>query len=124
MKRLIAVFVALGLLAFAASAAAQEAKPGNKIGWEQSAPTLADAQNYTYKYYPDAANAGIPLTAVTCTGTASPFACEVAFPAFTPGSHTLTLTASNAAGESPKSSPPLSFTFVVIPSAPANVVIK
>lgn len=96
----------------------------SKIGWEQSAVSLAEAQALTYKYYADTATTGVALAGVTCTGTASPFQCEVAFPAFTPGQHTLVLTASNLGGESPKSSPPLSFTFVLIPSSPANIRIK
>lgn len=100
----------------------------NKIGWDQQAPSLAEAQAYTYKYYPDGVTIGIVLTGVTCTAVNAPTGtvvpqCEVAFPAFTPGSHTLTLTASNSAGESVKS-PTLSFAFVIIPTAPSNLRIK
>ena len=95
----------------------------NKLGWDQAAPTLTEAQGYTYKYYPDTATVGTTLTPVTCTGTTSPFVCDVPFPAFTPGAHTLTVTASNIAGESPKSLP-LSFIFTVTPGIPVNVRIK
>ena len=124
MKRAIAAFTVLAVLGFASAAFAQTpANPGNKVAWDQPAPTLADAQGYTYKYYPDAATAGVALTPVTCSGTVSPFQCEAAFPAFTPGSHTMAITASNTAGESVKSAP-LSFMFVVIPSAPINLTIK
>lgn len=116
--------VVLIVLAVAAPAVAQVPVTGaNKIGWDQAAPTLADAQGYTYKYFADAATAGIALAAVTCTGTTSPYQCEVPFPAFTPGNHTLTLTAGNLAGESAKSAP-LSFAFVVTPGAPVNLRIK
>jgi hypothetical protein len=124
MKRLILVALVFAMLGFAASASAQTpANPGNKIGWDQPASALAEAQGYTYKYYADAGIVGVTLTPVACTGTASPFQCEVAFPAFTPGAHTLALTASNTAGESVKSAP-LAFTFVVIPSAPTSLRIK
>ena len=120
------ILFAIIILAFASVAYAQPNPPatgGNKIGWDQSAPTLAEAQGYTYKYYPDASPTGTTLATVTCAGTTSPYQCEVAFPAFTPGNHTLTLTASNIAGESVKSAP-LNFVFTVTPSAPTNLKIK
>lgn len=94
----------------------------SKIGWDQEAVTLADAQGYIYKYYADSYAIGVVLNNVTCTGTVSPFQCQVAFPAFTPGEHNLTLTAENLAGVSPPSNV-LSFKFVVTPSAPGNVRI-
>lgn len=122
------IFVLLLCVLSAPAFAQTPATTANKIAWEQQAPSLADAQAYVYKYYPDGAATGIVLTGVTCTSTTSPTGtivpqCEVAFPAFTPGSHTLTLTASSVAGESVKSTP-LSFAFVVIPSAPNNLRIK
>lgn len=125
MKRLIIV---VALVLFATVANAQPSPPGNasgnnKIGWDQDAPTLKEAQEYTYKYYADGATTGIVLTSVTCVGTVSPFQCEVPFPAFTPGAHTLTLTTGNLAGESPKSLP-LSFTFVIIPATPTGLKVK
>ena len=124
MKRLAIVCAMFALLAFTVTAAAQTpVTTANKIGWDQSAPTLAEAQSYVYKYYPDAATAGVALASVTCAGTTSPYQCEVPFPAFTPGSHTLTLTASNAAGESAKSAV-LAFAFVIIPASPNNLRIK
>jgi len=122
MRKLFVALVLIGLSAGYASAQTP-ATGSNKIGWDQTALTLAEAQGYTYKYYPDAATAGIVLTNVVCTGTTSPFKCEVAFPAFTPGNHSLTLTTSNLAGESVKSAP-LNFAFVVTPSAPVNLIIK
>jgi len=101
-----------------------QATPISKLAWDMNAPTLADANGYTYKYYPDNATTGIALTAVTCTGTASPFQCEVSYPAFTPGSHTLFLTATNIAGESPKQTSPFAFVFVVTPGTPFNIHTK
>lgn len=89
---------------------------------DQQAPTLADAQGYTYKYYPDGATTGVNFTGVICAGTTSPFQCTVPIPAFTPGNHTITITATNLAGESTKSTP-FAFNFVVTPSAPTNIRI-
>ena len=118
------ILVPFLLLGFSLSAQAQ-AIPTSKLAFNQQAPTLADAQAYTYKYYPDAATTGVNLANVTCadTATAGTFACEAPFPAFTPGSHSLTLSATNAAGEGPVSES-LSFTFVVTPSAPTQLSIK
>jgi hypothetical protein len=122
MKRWIwTLFVVVALLV--APLQAQTAVSSNKLGWTQAAPTLADAQAYTYKYYPDGATTGIAFTGVVCSGAATPFSCEVPFPAFTPGNHTLQITAQNVAGESGKSSP-LSFTFVVVPAVPTGLIIK
>jgi hypothetical protein len=122
MKRVI--FILIILLASVINTNAQlPVISTNKIGWDMTSPSLTEAQGYTYRYYPDNATVGIALTNVTCIGTVSPFQCEVAFPAFAPGSHTLTLTASNLAGESPKSTP-LNFTFIVTPNAPQNLIIK
>jgi len=104
------------------SIAQAQATSTNKLTIDQGAPDLATANSYIYKYYPDNTNTGIVITMV-CTGVATPFVCSGAFPAFTPGAHTLTLTASNLAGESAKSVV-LSFTFVVIPSAPLNPRIQ
>ena len=95
---------------------------GQRIAWDQDAPTLADAQGATFKYYPDGSATGVALTSVTCTGTASPFVCSALFPPFTPGNHSITITATNIAGESSKSSP-FAFNFVVTLGAPRNVRI-
>ena len=93
-----------------------------RFEWDQEAPTLTDAQGYTYKYYPDNATAGIVFQNVTCSGTTSPFVCSAPIPAFTPGNHTITVTATNIAGESPKSNP-FDFNFVVTPSVPRSIRI-
>jgi hypothetical protein len=118
------ILVAVILLLIASTVYAQPPATGaNKLGWDQAAPTLADAQGYTYKYFPDSATTGTALVSVTCIGATSPYQCDVAFPAFTPGPHTLTLTTSNIAGESVKSLP-LNFAFVVTPGAATNLRIK
>lgn len=83
---------------------------------------MAEAQGYTYKYYPDGSTSGITLSNIVCGNGASAtsFQCTAPFPAFTPGKHTLTISATNVAGESTKSSP-FDFSFVVVPAAPANL---
>lgn len=118
MKKLLLAF-----LLFASVASAQPPASSNqRFSFDEAAPTLADAQAYTYKYYPDGNATGVTFTGVTCSGTASPFLCSVLIPAFTPGNHSITLTATNVAGESAKSSP-FAFVFVVTPSVPANIRI-
>lgn len=92
---------------------------GDRLAWDQPNATAAIAQTLTYRYYPDGATTGIVLTGVTCSGTA-PVTCSAPFPAFTPGNHSLTATAANAAGESLRSTP-FAFVFVVVPSAPVNL---
>lgn len=101
---------------------AQTGTPASQLVWDQAAPTLAAAQAYVYRAYADGATTASTLPA-TCTGASSPFVCRAPFPPFTPGSHTLALTAGNEAGESPRSAV-LTFTFVLIPSVPANVRIE
>jgi hypothetical protein len=99
-----------------------QAIPSSKLAWDQSGVDLATVQAYTYKYYPDLATTGTTLSNVTCSGTTSPFQCEVAYPAFTPGNHTIKISASNIAGET--LSDLFAFTFVVQPAKPLNLHIK
>jgi len=117
--------IAAALLLFATTAFTQPipATGASRFTWTIASPTLADSQAYTYKVYADGSTTGITLTGVTCTGTVAPFVCEAPIPAFTPGNHTATLTASNIAGESAKSDP-LGFNFVVTPSKPGNFGLK
>lgn len=122
MKRL-ALLLAL-LVAPVAMAAQDTGVPGQKFAWDQVAPDLATAQAYAYKHYDDGAATGTAFAGVTCAGTVSPFQCEVLIPAFTPGNHNVTVSASNVAGESPKMTPPFVFTFVVTPGTPSNFHIK
>ena len=67
--------------------------PGDRLGFDQSAATLAEAQSYTYRIYLDAATVGVTIVA-TCTGAVSPFSCTAPLPALTTGTHTSQLTAS------------------------------
>lgn len=116
------IVVAYGLAACAVTLFGQSTgTPSSKLNWDQQAPDLATAQAYTYSSYPDAVTT--PTVVVgTCSGTAAPFACNTPFPAFTPGPHTLALSAKSVAGESTKSTT-LTFTFVIIPNAPINLRI-
>jgi len=116
------IFITAALILVTATAVLAQAIPTSKLGWDQGAPTLAEAQGYTYLVYADGATTPLTLTA-TCVGTATPFQCEAPFPAFTPGNHTLTMSAKNAAGESAKTAP-FPFTFVVIPATPTGLRIK
>ncbi len=120
MKRALLV---LGCLLLATTLHAQTAGTTSALGWDQVAPSAATAQSYTYRTRADGSTTGVVLPGVTCTGAVSPYQCKAPFPAFTPGAHTLTLTASNAAGESAPS-PVLSFTFVVIPAVPGQPRIE
>lgn len=120
-------FLTLILVSVTVTLYAQNQSTGtiaSKFAWDQPAPVLADAQGYTYKYYPDGAATGIAFAGgVTCSGTATPFVCEVNIPAFTPGSHSISMTATNVAGESAKSTS-FAFNFVVTPAIPTNFRIK
>ena len=118
-------FVLLPLLLLIPVTANAQAVATDKLAWDQPAPDLATAQAYTYKYYPDNAATGVTLTGVTCTSSGTPaiISCRTTFPAFTPGSHTLTITAANVAGESAKSAV-FTFTFVVVPGVPNTIRIE
>jgi hypothetical protein len=115
--------IAISVLLASQAVAHAQAVVTSKLEWDQPGASLAEVQTYTYRVYADAAQAGTTLPGVTCAGVAAPYQCSASFPAFTPGAHTLTLTAINAAGESPKSAP-LNFTFVVIPQAPTALRIR
>ena len=114
------------MLGSAIAIQAQTAGAVSKLFWDQPAPDLATAQGYTYAHYDDGSSSGVDFTGVTCAAkvpaVAQLFDCSVAFPAFTPGQHTVTITAKNVAGESPKSAV-FTFTFVVVPGTPTNLRI-
>jgi len=116
--------VLAGLLLASVVVSAQTATPSSHLTWDQGGPDLPTIQAYTFRYYADGGATGNVLAAVVCTSAGTPpvVTCTVPFPAFTPGSHTLTLTAANVAGESTPSAP-LAFTMIVQPSSPANVRI-
>ena len=118
-------FLLVGLMVLALPsllrAQTQQVIATDQLAWDQPAPSLADAQAYVYKLYTDGGTQGVTLSGVTCSGTASPFLCQLPFPAFTPGvEHTIVVTASNLAGESAKTGT-FKFTFIIVPQAPSNV---
>jgi hypothetical protein len=118
------LLVAVSILAIPTVARAQNATPTSKVAWTQVADSLATANGYGYKYYADASTTGVVFpTPVTCTVTGTTFNCVVNIPTFTQGMHSITVTASNVGGESPKSAA-LSFTYVVpVPAAPTVLKI-
>lgn len=95
--------------------------PTSRVAWDQDAPSLAVAQAYTYRSFIDASTTGTILVHA-CTGAAQTFVCTAPFPSFTPGSHSIQITASNSTGESLKSVP-LVFTFAAIPAVPQRIRI-
>ena len=121
--RLRSISLVFCLSLISTSVSAQSATGTSKLAWTQAGPDLTAVQAFVYRHYDDASTTGIalPTAAVKCVeqvpAVAGMFECEVGFPAFAPGAHTLTLTAGNAAGESAKSAP-LVFTFFVVPSPP------
>lgn len=118
---MVRALLVIGLLTLASQAAAQTATPTSRLAWDQTAGSLAEASGYTYEGVYDGA-AAVPVTAVTCAGTTSPYQCAGSFPALTPGAHTVALQARNAAGASPLSAV-FNFAFVPLPSAPQNLRI-
>jgi hypothetical protein len=113
------------LLVFASIASAQtNATPTSKLAWDQeNVNSIAEAQALTYRLYADGATTSTILVATCGIGPNFWPMCTTPFPAFTPGAHTLQLTAGNSAGESAKSAV-FSFTMLVIPSAPIGVRIQ
>ncbi len=125
MSRLKICILTLGICLLSVVSALAQATPTSRLGWLQNASSLAEAQAYTYRYYPDNITTGTVLASVVCTGTASPFSCSASFPTFTNGNHRITLTAANAGGES-LGSIPLDFSFVgtvTRPTAPTGLFI-
>jgi len=110
------------VLGLATVSYAQSATPSNRLAWDQSDATVAVAEAYTFKQYADGSPTGTVITGVTCTAGAV-VSCSAPFGAFTPGTHTIQLTATNAAGESVKSAV-FNFTFVVVPTAPGNLRVQ
>lgn len=100
-----------------------QATVNNRFEWDQVAPSVNEAALYVFKYYLDNGTVGVTFASVSCVGTLSPFLCSVSVPNMNQGAHTIQLTASNTAGESPKSAP-FAFAFVVQPGAPANIRIR
>jgi len=125
MRRIHGIGAAVVLLVAAAYVAAQSipnAGPNDSFGWNQTAPALTDANAYVYKYYLDGATMGSVFSGVKCTGSAAPFACAVKIPTFSPGQHSLTITAANSTGESAQSVP-FAFVYGNPPPSPNNISI-
>lgn len=72
-------------------------RDGSTVLWSQDAPSLTEAQGYTYRAYIDSA---ATMLSATCSGAASPYACSALLPSSSVGGHTLTVSAANAGGES------------------------
>jgi hypothetical protein len=120
MKRLL--LACMFVLTFAGLASAQQAGASSSLQWDIAGTDLATVNAYIYRHYDDSAVTGVVFTGVSCVGAASPFVCTVPFPAFTPGAHTVAVSAANVAGESPRTAP-LAFTFLVIPATPTTLRI-
>lgn len=126
--------IALILLLLSTSAFAQTPTPvpvgaGSKLTWDVFAADLPTAQGMSYRLYRDGAT-GIPVVGVVCTAPVLPttpvgaFPCSAPFLADTPGAiHSITLTATANALESPPSLP-FRYLFVLVPLAPVNVKSK
>lgn len=122
MRRLLPILLVLaGALPARAQTPPPTATPSSHFAMEIIAADAATAQAFTWRLYADGATTGQQLAGVACSAstTAGTQTCTMPVPAFTPGAHTVTFTAANAAGESPQSAP-LTFTLVVIPSTPTN----
>ena len=117
-----------GVLLLSVIMAAQtNATPNDKIGLDiaivpSTNQDAATAQAYTWKAYLDGSATAIILTGAACSGM-NPATCQFPIPAaFPSGSHTLTVSATNTAGEGPKSAP-LSFILTRPPNAPTTLRI-
>jgi len=119
-----AFFLVLLSLVAANAFAQPNAQPTSRLTWDQDASSLAEAQGYTYRVYPDGGAGAFVLNGVTCANgeAVTTFVCSAPFPAFTPGNHTLVLTAGNADAESLPSIP-LAFRFIVVPASPRSLRI-
>jgi hypothetical protein len=82
-----------------------------------NAPTIAVAQGLSYAVYVNSGTTPVPVSGVTCTGTAAPFACSGSVTVSTAIGTKTELTAKDVASgaESPKSPP-----FTQAPLAPTN----
>lgn len=121
---IVGVFMLVGL---ASPVWAQSTVTGtSKLVWDQpGVASAAEAQAFAYKFYPNGTAIATPIAgAVTCTGVPpAVVTCQVVFPTFKAGPATLTLSATNASGESLQSTP-LAFVYVVVPAAPSNLRVQ
>lgn len=128
-KKLIFIPFIISLLIPSTLFAQTDANTVSKLAWDQDR-LGPEPLPLIYKYFADNATVGIQLTEVVCSSTNSAdpnavFACTAKFPAFTPGPHSIYITAtnpSNPLGISDKSET-LNFTFTVNPATPRNLRI-
>lgn len=102
-----------------------QVRPTDKFAWTQDAASITVARAYRYELELDNVVLTTPLVA-TCTGTASPFACEAPIPAITPTSHTVRLRAVDSSNAAPLVSDwSDAFTFVMraAPAKPTGIRI-
>ncbi len=104
-------------------ATAQPATPSSRLAWDEVGQSVATAQAAAYAVYVDTGTP-VALAGVTCVvGTpASTTTCSAAFPALTPGAHTLTLTQIIGGAESAKSAT-LAFSYVLVVTPTAVRVV-
>jgi len=124
MKTLIRTLLLVIALAAPLHAQAQ-ASPASRLGWDQGAANLAEANTFGATLFIDnvggADTGGVVLVGKSCSGTASPFACVADLPALTVGPHVLRLSATFSTFESPVSTP-LDIVMIVI-QTPTNLRI-
>lgn len=94
----------------------------SRFNWTIDGPDLVTVQSWTYKHYDDGKTVGEAFTGVVCDGLVTPFHCSVAVPAYTPGTHTIQISASSADVESAKSDI-FSFKMAIVPGVPKNISI-
>lgn len=103
---------------------AQIAGPSSRVYWEIDAPSLADAQAWTYKYYlNNSATATGTFQNVPCApfqNQTTVFTCNANIPQLSTGTHVIQITATNSGGESPRSTA-FTFQFQNIPNAPRTL---
>lgn len=126
-----ACIVAAGVVLMAAAPLYAQTDPppvtsSDRIGWDQAAADATELASYQYRVYLDGATTGTVLADVQCATapTNGLFACSAAWPASTPGSHTLTLTAFAVVdGQTYESAPsePFAYRLIFAPSAPQNL---
>lgn len=123
MKRAFALWMLIGALCGVVLSAQSTATAASAFGFTMT-EDLATAQGFTYRLYADGAATSSVLSPVTCLAvSAGRTDCTVKIPAFTPGAHTIRITATNAAGEGPKSDP-LDFVLVVAPGKPTSLKVQ
>jgi len=95
----------------------------DRLGWTQTM-TAAEQPAITFALFVDGVRAPLPSATCTASTTAGIFDCSSAYPAMTPGAHTLELIAIRTEGtltaESDKSAP-FAIRLIVGPPPPENL---